>query len=119
MPYHCVQTAQSGCRQRCRRHQVLNNLLLVDKLLSHKTCRSDHSQAAVVNLLGLKDVKLLLVGRAEAKGIESEVSRLVVRAEGVTVISRRECPSTGDAVGLRNACNEASSCVQILATTMM
>ena len=50
---------------------MLEDALLVDKLLSGETSNSDHGKTAVVELLcGLLE-KLGSVGRLEAKGVES------------------------------------------------
>lgn len=49
--------------------------VLLDIFLSSKGNNSNHSQAAVVELPGLHEVKLVLIFGAETQGIETEVTR--------------------------------------------
>merc|ERR1719149_171164 len=50
-------------------------------LLCHEAGGREHTDAAVLELLGLHLAQLRWVGGLEAKGVEAEVARGVVRAE--------------------------------------
>lgn len=95
--------------------KVLKDSLSVDKLLHNHTGSSQHSQAAVVDLLGLHLSEGLGILGFEAQGIEAKVSVDVTRSElrsglvvGVTSLLLLHClPSVANVVAL-NEGNQAN-----------
>ena len=67
---------------------MLNDAVAINKLLCHEACGGDHSEAAVIELLGLHLEELLLSGRLEAEGVEVEVTGSVVITEQARLVDR-------------------------------
>ena len=61
--------------------QVLDNGLPVDELLRDESCRGEHGETAVLELLRLHGLELLGVLGAEPEGVEANVSGGVVVTE--------------------------------------
>eukprot|EP00959_Pyramimonas_sp_CCMP1952_P310865 6505595-Pyramimonas_sp.AAC.1 len=76
---------------------MLEQLDVVDLLLSDHTADGEHGEAAVVQLTGLHGLVLLRVGRLQAEGVELEVAHLVVFLDGVEVIPGGGSPAHGHA----------------------
>jgi hypothetical protein len=70
------------------RLQVLNNFLSVNKLLGHESSSGKHGKTAVLEFLGLQDIQLLGVRGLQAKRVETNVTRGVVRTEKTGLVNR-------------------------------
>ena len=89
-------SSELQCFKRFLTLKVLNDSLSVNQLLGKESGSGKHGKTSVLEFLGLKSEKLIIISRLQAKGIEAKVSRDV----GVT---KKSGLGNGDILGLNPA----------------
>ena len=67
---------------------MLNNSLSINQFLSKESCSSKHSKAAILEFLGLHELKLFWVLRLQAKRVKSKVTRGILRTDLSWLVNR-------------------------------